>query len=266
MNIGVQVSVQVSAFSSLGYISRSEIVRSYSNSMFKFLRNCHTVFHRSYIISHSHPECTRAPISPHPYLHLSFSVFMLAAILMGVKCYFIVVFFKYINLFIFIFGCIWSSLLRVGFSLVAASRGYSSLRRADFSLQWLLLLQSMGSRRVGFSSCGTRAQQLWLAGSRAQAQQLWRTGLVALRHVGSSRSRAQTRVPCIGRQILNHCATREALIVAFICISLMISDVERLSMCLLAICVSSLEEFKSFCPHFNQLAVFFVAVLQEFFF
>ena len=158
MNIGVQVSVQVSAFSSLGYISRSEIVRSYSNSMFKFLRNCHTVFHRSYIISHSHPECTRAPISPHPYLHLSFSVFMLAAILMGVKCYFIVVFFKYINLFIFIFGCIWSSLLRAGFSLVAASRGYSSLRRADFSLQWLLLLQSMGSRRVGFSSCGTRAQ------------------------------------------------------------------------------------------------------------
>ena len=26
----------------------------------------------------------------------------------------------------------------------------------------------------------------------------------------SSRTRAQTRVPCIGRQILNHCATREA--------------------------------------------------------
>ena len=35
-------------------------------------------------------------------------------------------------------------------------------------------------------------------------------GLVAPRHVGSSQTRAQTRVPCIGRQILNHCATREA--------------------------------------------------------
>ena len=48
----------------------------------------------------------------------------------------------------------------------------------------------------GFSCCGARAlgawasvvavcglQQLWLAGSRAQAQQLRRTGLVALRHV-----------------------------------------------------------------------------------
>ena len=28
--------------------------------------------------------------------------------------------------------------------------------------------------------------------------------------MGSSQTRAQTRVPCIGRQILNHCATREA--------------------------------------------------------
>ena len=32
---------------------------------------------------------------------------------------------------------------------------------------------------------------------------------VAPRHVGSSRTRAQTRVPCIGRRILNHCTTME---------------------------------------------------------
>ena len=43
-------------------------------------------------------------------------------------------------------------------SLVAVSGGYSSLRCTGFSLQWLLLLQSMGSRCVGFSSCGIRAQ------------------------------------------------------------------------------------------------------------
>ena len=35
-------------------------------------------------------------------------------------------------------------------------------------------------------------------------------GLAASRHVGSSRTGARTRVPCIGRQILNYCATREA--------------------------------------------------------
>ena len=36
-------------------------------------------------------------------------------------------------------------------------------------------------------------------------------GLVAPRNAGSSQTRARTRVPCIGRWILNHCATREAL-------------------------------------------------------
>ena len=94
-------------------------------------------------------------------------------------------------------------------SLVAASGGYSSSWCVDFPLRWLLLLWSTGPRCTGFSRCGTRAQQLWLAGSRVQAQQLWRTGLVAPRHVGSSRTRARTHVPCIGRRVLNHCTTRE---------------------------------------------------------
>ena len=72
-----------------------------------------------------------------------------------------------------------------------------------------------------FSSCGKWGATLhhgaWashyhgLSCCGAQAQQLWLTGLVATRHVGSSQTRAQTRVPCIGRQILNNCATREAL-------------------------------------------------------
>ena len=71
---------------------------------------------------------------------------------------------------LFIFGCVGSSLLCEGFPLVAASGGYSSLRCAGFSLWWLLLLQSTGSRRTGFRSCSTRASVVWLVGSRAQAQ------------------------------------------------------------------------------------------------
>ena len=43
-------------------------------------------------------------------------------------------------------------------SLLAVSGGYSSLRCAGFSLWWIFLLQSTGSRRTGFSSCGTQAQ------------------------------------------------------------------------------------------------------------
>ena len=44
-------------------------------------------------------------------------------------------------------------------------------------------------------------------GSRAWAQ-LWHTGLASLRHVGSSH-RSQIHIPCIGRKILIHGATRE---------------------------------------------------------
>ena len=75
-----------------------------------------------------------------------------------------------------------------------------------------------------FSSCGERGPlfiavrgPLTIAASRcgaqapdAQAQQLWLTDPAAPRHVGSSQTRARTRAACIGRQILNHCATREA--------------------------------------------------------
>ena len=113
--------------------------------------------------------------------------------------------FFFINLFtyLFYFWLCWVLVATHGLSLVAASGGYSSLWCTCFSLQWLPLLQSTGSRRTGFSSCGSD--------SRAQAQQLWCTGLVAPRHVGSSRTRARTHVPCIDRWILNHCATREVL-------------------------------------------------------
>ena len=61
------------------------------------------------------------------------------------------------NLFIY-FWLRWFFVAARGLSLVAVSGGYSSLRCEGFSLRWLLLLWSMGSRRTGFSSCGTWAQ------------------------------------------------------------------------------------------------------------
>ena len=119
-------------------------------------------------------------------------------------------FFKNLFILFIYFWLRWVFIAACRLSLVAVSGGYSSLQCAGFSLWWLLLLRSMGSRLAGFSSCGAWAQQLWLTGSRVQAQQLWCTGLVALQQVGSSWIRAQTHVPCVGRRILNHCATREA--------------------------------------------------------
>ena len=66
------------------------------------------------------------------------------------------IFFK-INLFIY-FWLHWVFVAVCGLSLVAVSRGYSLLRCVGFSLRWLLLLRSTGSRHAGFSSCGLGAQ------------------------------------------------------------------------------------------------------------
>ena len=71
----------------------------------------------------------------------------------------------FLNFLKFGFWLHWVFVAARGLSLVAASGGYSSLWCAGFSLPWLLLLRSTGSRCVGFSSCGTRAQELQRVGS-----------------------------------------------------------------------------------------------------
>ena len=65
-------------------------------------------------------------------------------------------------------------------------------------------LQAQGLQQL--QHVGSRGS---LTGSREQAWQLWHTGFVALRHVGSSRTRDRTHVSCIGRWILNRCTTGE---------------------------------------------------------
>ena len=81
---------------------------------------------------------------------------------------------QYMNLlgFFFLLWLLWVFVAAHGLSLVVVSGGYSSLGCVGFSLQWLLLFQSMGSRCAGFSSCGVgsvvvvRGLNSW--GSRAQ--------------------------------------------------------------------------------------------------
>ena len=70
-------------------------------------------------------------------------------------------FFYFINLFMFLAALGLHCCMQ---ALVAASRGYSGLRCAGFSLWWLLLLWIMGSRRAGFSSCGTWASVIVACG------------------------------------------------------------------------------------------------------
>ena len=86
-------------------------------------------------------------------------------------------FFKFFkNLFLFyLFIYFWPHWVFVaarGLSLVVASGGYSLLWCAGFSLRWLLLLQSTGSRHTGFSSCGSQAPECRLSSCGAWAQVL----------------------------------------------------------------------------------------------
>ena len=82
---------------------------------------------------------------------------------------------------------------------------------------YLLVVLGLCCCPQAFSSCGERGllfscgEQLLIAGSRTCGL----SSLVALWHVGSSRIRDQTRVPCVGRRILNQQTTRETLEVVF---------------------------------------------------
>ena len=87
--------------------------------------------------------------------------------------------------FFFFFCCTGSSLLHEGFLQLWQAGFTLQLGCMGFSLRWLLLLRSTGSR----------PQRL---------QQLWCSGLVALWHVGSSPTRDQTSVPCIARLSLKN--------------------------------------------------------------
>ena len=77
----------------------------------------------------------------------------------------------FINLFILFiyFWLCWVFVAVHGLSLIVVSGGYSSLRCVGFSLGWLLLLRSTGSRHAGFSSCGSRALECRLSNCGARA-------------------------------------------------------------------------------------------------
>ena len=118
--------------------------------------------------------------------------------------------------YLFILGCAERLVAACGLSLAVVSRGYSLVTMCSLLIVAVSPILEHRIQCMSFHSCSSWAQQLKLIGSRVCTQQLWHMVLAAPRRVESPRIRDQTCVPCIGRLIPTHCATREVPLTYFL--------------------------------------------------
>ena len=188
---------------------RSEIAGSYGSSIFNFLKTFHIVMHSGHTNLHSHQQCGRVPFSPCTPQHL---LFLIMAILTGVKWHLTIV-------------LICTSLTISGASLVAQTvkNPPAILETWVWSLGWEDPLEKGAATHSSIL-----AWMRWLDGitdaMNMNLGKLWET----------VRNREAWHAAVHG----NH---KESDTTGNWTITT-INDVEHLFICLLAICMSSLEK------------------------
>ena len=107
-----------------------------------------------------------------------------------------------------VYSCLWGFYLSLastalslhhcrGISLIVSSGGYSLV-----VVRELLIVVVSPVVERGLWACGL--------------QQLWHSDLIALQHLGSSRTRDQTHVACVGRWTLNPCLDQQGVLMLVI--------------------------------------------------
>ena len=142
----MHVSFWISVVVVFRQIPRSGITGSYYDSLISnILRNLHTVFYSGYTNLHSHQQYICVLFSPYPCQHLLFVLFLILAILTGVRWYLIEVLIcisliisdvEYIFMCLLPSGCLWKNVYSCPLPIFKSGCLFFDIELCEFSIYY----------------------------------------------------------------------------------------------------------------------------------